>query len=64
MQKYKEVFLRKSTSGWKTKYIDKHIQYLLNLINTDPYITSTQISENQFENFEDIKISLELFIKH
>ena len=31
---------RKSGSGRKTKYIDEHIQYILNLINTDPNITS------------------------
>ena len=39
-------------------FIDKHIQYILNLINTNTRITSTQIRENQFENFDDIKISI------
>ena len=41
-KRYKEIsFERKSGSGRKTKYIDEHIQYILNLINTDPSITST-----------------------
>ena len=31
---------------------------MLNLINTDPSITTTQIREKLFENFEDIKISI------
>ena len=31
----------------------------MNLINIDPSITSTQIREKLFENFEDIKISVE-----
>ena len=31
---------------------------ILNLINTDPNITSTQIREKLFENYEDIKISV------
>ena len=31
---------------------------ILNLINTDPSITSTQIREKLFEKFEDIKISV------
>ena len=30
----------------------------MNLINTAPNITSTQIRENLFENFEDLKISV------
>ena len=47
----------------KHKYIDEHIQYILNLINTDPSITSTQIREKLFENFEDIKISVETIYK-
>ena len=57
---YKEdsSFERKSGSGRKTKYIDEHIQYFLNLINTDPSIALTQIREKLFENFEDIKISV------
>ena len=55
---------RKSDPGRKTKYIDENIQYILNLINTDPCITSTQIREKIFENFEDIKISIELSIKY
>ena len=59
-KRYKEdsSFERNSGSGRKTKYIDEHIQYILNLINTDPNITSTQIREKLFENFEDIKISV------
>ena len=59
-KRYKEdsSFERKSGSGRKTKYIDENIQYILNLINTDPSITSTQIREKLFENFEDIKISV------
>ena len=59
-KRYKEdiSFERKSGSGRKSKYIDEHIQYILNLINTDPSITSTQIKEKLFENFEDIKISV------
>ena len=59
-KRYKEdsSFERKSGSGRKTKYIDEHIQYILNLINTDPSITSTQIREKLFEKFEDIKISV------
>ena len=37
-KRYKEdsSFERKSVSGRKTQYIDEHIQYILNLINTDP----------------------------
>ena len=44
-KRYKENISieRKSGSGRKTKYIDEHIQYLLNLINTDLNITSAQI---------------------
>ena len=59
-KKYKEdsSFERKSSSRRKTKYIDEHIQYILNLINTDPSITSTQIREKLFKKFEDIKISV------
>ena len=30
----------------------------MNLINTDPSITSTQIREKLFKKFEDIKISV------
>ena len=62
-KRYKDnsSFERKSGSGRKSKYIDEHIQYILNLINTDPSITSTQIREKLIINFEDIKISLELF---
>ena len=42
-KRYKEdsSFERRSGSGRKTKYINEHIQYILNLINTDPSITST-----------------------
>ena len=49
-KRYKEdsSFERKSGSGRKTKYIDEHIQYMLNLIKTDPSITSTQIREKIF----------------
>ena len=59
-KRYKEdsTFERKSGSGKKTKYIDEYIQYIPNLINTDPSITSIQIREKLFENFEDIKISV------
>ena len=59
-KRYKEdsCFERKSVSGRKTKYIDEHIQYILNLINTDPSITSTQIREKLFEKIENIKISV------
>ena len=59
-KRYKEnsSFERKYGSGRKTKYIDEHIQYILDLINTDPSITTTQISKKLFENFEDIKIRL------
>ena len=59
-KRYKEdsPFERKSDSGRKTKYIDEHIQYILNLINTDPSIIYTQIREKLFENFEDIKINV------
>ena len=41
-KRYKEdsSFERKSGSGRKNKYIDEHIQHILNLINTDPSITS------------------------
>ena len=58
-KRYKEdsSFEIKFGSGRKTKYIDEHIQYILNLINTDPSITSTQIREKLYENFEDIEIS-------
>ena len=44
-KRYKEdsYFKRKSGSGRKTKYIGEHIQYILNLINNDPSITSIQI---------------------
>ena len=54
MQKYKEdsFFERKSGSRRKAKYIDEHIQYILNLINTDPSITSTQIWENYLKNLK------------
>ena len=41
-------FIRKSGSGRKVKDIDEHIQYILNLINTDPSITSTQTREKLF----------------
>ena len=59
-KRYKEdsTFERKSGSWRKTKYIDEHIQNILNLINTDPSITSTQIREKLFEKFEDIKINV------
>ena len=59
-KRYKEdsSFERKSDLGRKTKYIDEHFQYIMNLINTDPSITSTQIREKLFENFEDIEISV------
>ena len=65
-ERYKDnsSFERKSGSGRKTKYIDEYIQFILNLINTDFSITSTQINEKLFENFEDIKISVDLTIKY
>ena len=55
-KRYKEdsSFERKSDSKRKTKYIDEHIQYILNLINTDPSMTSTKIREKLFEKFEEI----------
>ena len=55
-------FERKSGSGRKTKYIDEHIQYILNLINTDSNI-STQIRKKLFEKIKDIKISVETINK-
>ena len=62
--KNNNFFERKPGLGRKTKEIDEHIQYILNLINTDSSITSTQIKEKLFENFEDIKISVDLTIKY
>ena len=56
-------FERRSGLERKVKYIDEHIQYILNLINTAPNITSIQIRENLFETFEDIKISVGTIIK-
>ena len=59
-KRYREdsSFKRKSSSGLKIKYIDEHIQYILNLINIDPSITSAQIRKKLFENFEYTKISV------
>ena len=54
----KIVLLKESLVQEEKKDIDEHIQCILNLINTDPSITSTQIREKLFENFEDIKISV------
>ena len=39
------------------------LKYILNLINTDLSITSTQIREKLFENFEDIKICIKIIYK-
>ena len=59
-KRYREdsSFERKSGSERKIKYIDEHIQYILNLINTDFSITSTKIREKLFEKFEDININV------
>ena len=54
-KRYKEdsTFERKSGSGRKPS-IFTSIFNILNLINTNPNITSTKIREKLFENFEDI----------
>ena len=39
-------FERKSGSRRKTKYFDENIQYILNLINTDPSITSPKLEKS------------------
>ena len=47
----KKIVLLKESLVKEKKYIDEHIQYILNLINTDPSITSTQIREKFLKKF-------------